>query len=156
MSATKNHGQPQPEGPTPDGQRRRQLRRDADGRLATVGDLLGVVLAGLVCGVVILLIFEAITALLRLSTFGDASGWLAVVLPVWLFADDFRAAPFGAPRVVVALLGAGFGVAVGMTAAGLAAGYPALVSGAVGATALTVTYALIWFYGLRWLRHRLG
>jgi hypothetical protein len=131
-------------------------RRDADGRLATVGDLLGVVLAGLVCGVVVLLIFEALTALARLSTFGDASGWFVLILPVWLFVEDFRAAPYGAPRVVVALMAAGFGIAAGMTAAGLATAFPPLVSGAIGAAVLTVVYALIWFYGLWWLRHRTG
>lgn len=129
-------------------------RRDADGLVATVGDLLGVVLAGLVCGVVVLLAFEAVTALARLSDFGRSSGWLAVLLPAWLFTDDFRAAPHGAPRIVVALLGAGFGVAAGLTAAGLAAALPPLFSGAVGASVATVVYALIWFYGLRWLSHR--
>lgn len=131
-------------------------RRDADGRLATIGDLLGVALAGLVCGIVALLIFEAVTSLARLSDFGDANGWFALVLPAWLFADDFRSAPYGPSRVVVALLGAGFGLAVGLTAAGLAAVFPPLVSGMIGAAALTLVYAPIWFYGLRWLRHRNG
>jgi hypothetical protein len=135
----------------------RRPRRDADGRLATVGDLLGVALAGLVSGVVVLLVFEGVMSLLRLSEFGDASGWLAVILPVWLFIEEFRAAGYGAARVVVALLGAGFGVAVGMSLAGLASGtFPALVSGALGAAGFTVVYCLFWFYGLRWLRHRMG
>ncbi|BFU47522.1 hypothetical protein [Krasilnikovia sp. MM14-A1004] len=135
----------------------RRPRRTPDGRLATAGDLIGVALAGLLCGVVILLVFEGIMALLRLSTFGDASGWLALVLPGWLFVEEFRAAGFGANRVVVAGLGAGFGVAAGMTLAGLAAvTFPALVSGAVGAATGTVVYCLVWFYGLRWLRHRAG
>lgn len=133
----------------------RRPRRDADGRLATVGDLLGVALAGLVCGIAVLLVFEGVMSLVRLSEFGDASGWLAVILPVWLFTEEFRAARYGAYRVVVAMLGAGFGVAVGMTLAGFAASrFPALVSGAVGAAGLTVVYCLVWFYGLRWLSHR--
>ncbi|GAB1644575.1 hypothetical protein [Krasilnikovia sp. MM14-A1259] len=135
----------------------RRPRRAPDGRLATAGDLLGVAFAGLLCGVVILLIFEGIMALLRLSVFGDASGWLALVLPGWLFVEEFRAAGYGPNRVVVAGLGAGFGLAVGLTMAGLAAGaFPALVSGAVGAAAGTVVYCLVWFYGLRWLSHRAG
>ncbi|GAB1688822.1 hypothetical protein [Krasilnikovia sp. M28-CT-15] len=135
----------------------RRPRRTPDGRLATAGDLLGVALAGLLCGVVILLVFEGIVALLRLSAFGDASGWLALVLPGWLFVEEFRAAGYGANRVIVAGLGAGFGLATGMTLAGLAAAtFPALVSGAVGAAAGTVVYCLVWFYGLRWLRHRAG
>lgn len=135
----------------------RRPRRDADGRLATIADLLGVALAGLVTGVVVLLVFEAVMSLARLSEFGGASGWLTLILPVWLFTEEFRAAGFGAYRVVVAILGAGFGVAVGMTLAGLASAvFPPLVSGAIGALALTVVYCLVWFYGLRWLSHRAG
>jgi hypothetical protein len=135
----------------------RRPRRDANGRLASAGDLIGVALAGLVCGFVILLVFEAIMSLVRLSQFGDTSGWLALILPVWLFTEEFRAADYGAYRVIVALLGAGFGVAAGMTLAGLAAGpFPTLVSGAIGAAGLTVVYCLVWFYGLRWLSHRAG
>ena len=133
----------------------RRPRRDADGRLSTVGDLVGVALAGLVCGIVILLIFEGIMSLSRMSQFGDTSGWLAIILPVWLFTEEFRAAGYGAYRIVVAALAAGFGVAAGMTLAGLAASeFPALVSGAAGAAGLTVVYCVIWFYGLRWLSHR--
>ena len=135
----------------------RRPRRDADGRLATIPDLVGVALAGLVTGVVVLLVFEGLMSLARLSEFGDASGWLALILPAWLFTEEFRAAGFGAYRVVVAVLGAGFGLAAGMTLAGLTAGpLPPLVSGAVGALTLTVVYCLIWFYGLRWLSHRAG
>jgi hypothetical protein len=135
----------------------RRPRRDADGRLATVGDLLGVALAGLVCGVVVLLVFEAIMSATRLSHFGHTSGWLALILPVWLFTEEFRAAGFGAYRIVVAVLGGGFGVAIGMTLAGYAAAeFPALISGAVGALGLTIVYCVVWFYGLRWLSHRAG
>jgi hypothetical protein len=135
----------------------RRPRRDADGRLATIGDLIGVALAGLLCGVVVLLAFEGVISLVRLSQFGRTSGWLALILPIWLFTEEFRAAPYGPYRVVVAVLGAGFGVAAGMTLAGFASSvFPALVSGAVGATGLTVVYCLVWFYGLRWLSHRAG
>jgi hypothetical protein len=135
----------------------RRPRRDADGRLATIGDLLGVALAGLVCGVVILLAFDGVMSLVGLSKFGHTSGWLALILPVWLFTEEFRAAGYGASRVIVAILGAGFGVTVGMTLAGFAsAAFPTLVSGAVGAAGLTVVYCLVWFYGLRWLSHRAG
>jgi hypothetical protein len=135
----------------------RRPRRDADGRLATVGDLLGVALAGLVAGIVVLLVFEGIMSLARAFDFGASSGWLALIMPVWLFTEEFRAAGYGAYRIVVAALAAGFGVAVGMTLAGLAATtFPPLVSGAVGALGLTVVYCLVWFYGLRWLSHRAG
>ena len=135
----------------------RRPRRDADGRLATIQDLVGVALAGLAAGLVVLLLFEGVMSLLRLSEFGSASGWIAIVLPVWLFTEEFRAAGYGAYRIVVAALAAGFGAAIGMTLAGLVAPlFPALVSGGVGALALTLVYCLVWFYGLRWLSHRVG
>jgi hypothetical protein len=135
----------------------RRPRRGADGRLVTVGDLLGVAFAGLVTGIVVLLVFEGIMALAQAFEFGSSSGWLALILPVWLFTEEFRAAGYGAYRIVVAALAAGFGVAVGMTLAGLAAAtFPPLVSGAAGALGLTVVYSLVWFYGLRWLSHRAG
>ena len=135
----------------------RRPRRDPSGRLATIGDLIGTALAGLVTGAVVLLILEAILSLTRVSEFGDTSGWLAIILPVWLFVEEFRAEGFGASRVVVALLAAGFGVVAGLTLAGLAANqFPTLVSGLAGAAAFTVVYCLVWFYGLRWLSHRVG
>jgi len=140
-----------------DTQYARRPRRDANGRLTTFPDLVGVALAGLVSGVAVLLVFEGVTSLLRLSEFGHASGWIALVLPVWLFTEEFRAAGWGAYRIVVAALGIGFGLAAGMTLAGQAAErFPPLVSGAIGALALTVVYCAVWFYGLRWLSHRAG
>jgi hypothetical protein len=135
----------------------RRPRRDPSGRLATIGDLLGTALAGLVIGVVVLLAFEAVLALTRVTSFGHTSGWLALILPVWLFTEEFRAAGYGAYRIVAAGLAAGFGVAAGMTVAGLAsAAFPSLVSGFVGAAGCTVVYCLTWFYGLQWLSDRAG
>ncbi|MEU8821496.1 hypothetical protein [Actinoplanes sp. NPDC048796] len=142
-----------------DTQSARRPRRDASGRLATIGDLLGTAMAGLVTGAVVLLLLEAVLSLTHVSEFGNTSGWLAVILPVWLFVEEFRAEGFGAPRVVVALLATGFGVAAGMTLAGFASsqfGFPTLVTGLLGALGAIVVYCLIWFYGLRWLDHRTG
>jgi uncharacterized PurR-regulated membrane protein YhhQ (DUF165 family) len=135
----------------------RRPRRDPNGRLATFGDLVGTCLAGLVTGIVLVLILESILSVTRVSHFGDTSGWLAVILPVWLFTEEFRAEKFGANRVVVAVLAAGFAVAAGLSLAGLAAiDFPQLVSGFVGAAGFAVVYCLVWFYGLRWLSHRAG
>jgi hypothetical protein len=138
-----------------DAKSERRPRRDQNGRLATFGDLVGTALAGLVIGVVVLLLFEAVMSLTRLSEFGHTSGWLVLILPLWLFTEEFRAQGYGADRVIVAILGAGFGVAIGMSLAGLvAAELPSLVSGIAGALGFTVVYCLVWFYGLRWLGHR--
>jgi hypothetical protein len=140
-----------------DAKTERRPRRDPNGRLATIGDLLGTALAGLVIGIVVLLGFEAILSVTRISEFGGTSGWLVLVLPLWLFTEEFRAEGHGAYRIVVAVLAAGFGVAVGMSVAGLAAvDFPSLVSGIAGAAACAVVYCLVWFYGLRWLSHRAG
>lgn len=135
----------------------RRPRRDPNGRLATAGDLVGTALAGLVAGIAVLLLVEAVLTVTRISAFGDANGWIVVILPVWLFTEEFRAEGHGAYRIIVAVLGAGFGVAVGLSVAGLAASeFPALVSGIAGAATFTVVYCLVWFYGLRWLSHRAG
>lgn len=134
-----------------------QVNKDATGRLATIGDLLGSAFAGLAAGAGVLLVFETIMALTGLAEFGESNGWLIVILPVWLFVEEFRAEGFGAHRIIVSGLAAGFGVATGMSVAGLVSGIaPALVSGGAGALTGTVVYCLLWFYGLRWLSHRSG
>jgi hypothetical protein len=131
-------------------------RRDAEGRIRTLGDLLGVSLAGLVIGLLALVLFEWAFASIGSGDFGHTNGWLAVILPAWLFWDDFRAWEFGAARVVTALVAVAAGVFVGLLAAGLAAGLPPLFSGALAATAFTVVYATVWFPGVRWLARRTG
>ncbi|MFI5489487.1 hypothetical protein ACIBXA_30180 [Micromonospora echinaurantiaca] len=131
-------------------------RRDAEGRIRTLGDLLGVALAGLVVGVLALVLFDWAFALVGSGDFGRANGWLAVILPAWLFWDDFRAWQFGAARVVAALLAAAVGVVAGLVVAGLVAGLPPLASGALAATAFTLCYAVVWFPGVRWLARRTG
>lgn len=131
-------------------------RRDADGRLATIGDLLGTALAGLVVGLLALLIFDGGFALLDMGEFGRASGWLAAVIPAWLFVEEFRAAPGGPVRIVAATVAAAVGVTGGLLLAGLLRDVPPLAGGAVGATGFVIGYAVIWFYGVQWLHRRTG
>ncbi|WIM96748.1 hypothetical protein ACTOB_000210 [Actinoplanes oblitus] len=134
----------------------RGLRRDP-GPVETVGDLLGAAFAGLVVGIAVVLVLEGVLALTRVADFGRTNGWLILILPTWLFVEQFRAAGFGADRVLAAALGIGFGAAAGMTVAGVVAPYtPPLVSGGAGAVTATVVYCFVWFYGLRWLRQRSG
>jgi hypothetical protein len=132
-------------------------QKDAGGRLITIGDLLGSAFAGLAVGTAVLLVFETVMALTGLGEFGGSNGWLVIILPVWLFVEEFRGEGFGPNRIMVGALAAGFGVATGMTVAGVVAEVaPPLVSGGAGAVTGTVVYCLVWFYGLRWLGHRSG
>ena len=137
-------------------QQRTFPRRDAEGRILTLGDLLGVSLAGLVIGLLALLVFEWAFNAIGAGGFGRTNGWLAVILPLWLFWDDFRAWEFGAARVVAALVAGAVGVFAGLLAAGLATGLPPLASGALAAAVFTVVYAVIWFHGVHWLARRTG
>ncbi|MER7455557.1 hypothetical protein [Micromonospora sp. NPDC126480] len=131
-------------------------RRDAEGRIVTLGDLLGVSLAGFVIGVLAVVLFDWAFTSFGAGDFGRANGWLAVILPVWLYWEDFRAWEFGAARVVAALVAVGVGLTAGLVVAGLAAGLPPLVSGGLGAAAFTLGYAVVWFHGVRWLARRTG
>ncbi|WBB77987.1 hypothetical protein O7606_17205 [Micromonospora sp. WMMD882] len=131
-------------------------RRDAEGRVVALGDLLGVALAGVVVGVLALVVFDWTFELLGSGDFGQANGWLAVILPAWLFWEDFRAWEFGPARVVAALVAVGAGVAAGLLVAGVAAGLAPLLSGGLAAATFTVVYAVVWFAGVRWLVRRTG
>ncbi|MEH1169605.1 hypothetical protein V6V47_29920 [Micromonospora sp. CPCC 205539] len=131
-------------------------RRDAEGRIRTLGDLLGVCLAGLVIGALALVLFDWAFASIGSGDFGHTNGWLAVILPAWLFWDDFKAWEFGAARVVAALVAAAVGVFVGLLVAGLGSGLPPLLSGSLAAAAFTVAYGTVWFPGVRWLARRTG
>jgi hypothetical protein len=144
--------------------------RDGHGRLVGLGHLLGFALAGFVIGLAALLVLDAVLALTGVSRFGRANGWLAVILPVWLFVEEFRAE--GASRgefrqassarrrqpgrVPAALVGVAVGLALGTLANGLAGDLPPLASGAIGAAVAILAYSLVWFYGIRWLGGRAG
>jgi hypothetical protein len=129
-------------------------RRDADGRIIALPDLLGVTLAGLVVGVVVLALFDGILAIAGAGDFGGANGWLALILPVWLFSEEFRTWRIGAARIAVALVAAAVSVTAGLLGAGLARDLPPLGRGAIAAAVFSLVYVLIWFHGIRWLARR--
>ncbi|MEV0732006.1 MULTISPECIES: hypothetical protein [Polymorphospora] len=131
-------------------------RRDAEGRIEHLPDLLGVALAGLVIGVLALVVFDAGFALMGLGEFGRANGWLAIILPAWIFVEEFRAWSYGPARIAAALVAAAVSITAGLLAAGLAEELPALASGSLAAGVFALVYSLIWFYGIRWLAHRVG
>jgi hypothetical protein len=129
-------------------------RRDARGRIDVLPDLLGVVLAGLVIGVLALVLLDWVFALAGFGTFGRANGWLALILPAWLFVEEFRAWGPGPARVLAAATCAALGVALGLLVSGLARDLPPLASGALGAAVAALSYAVTWFSAVRWLARR--
>lgn len=131
-------------------------RRDAHGRVIRSVDLVGLTLAGLAVGIAALVLLDGTFALIGLGDFGRANGWLALILPAWLFVEEFRAWRGGPARIVAAGVAAALAIAAGLLAAGLAAGLPPLVTGGLGAVVAALTYAVIWFYGVRWLSRRTG
>ncbi|TBL36623.1 MULTISPECIES: hypothetical protein [unclassified Micromonospora] len=129
-------------------------RRDDDGRIRFLGDLLGVSLGGVVIGMLVLVLFDTAFAWFGAGDFGQANGWLAVILAVWLFWEDFRAWEFGAPRLVAGLVALAMAVVSGLLVAGVVTGLPPLLSGGLAAVTFTVVYTLVWFPGVRWLVDR--
>lgn len=121
-----------------------------------MADLLGVVLAGLVIGGLTLVLFDWAVTFLNTGQFGRANGWLAVILPAWLFVEEFRAWGPGPARVAAALVAAAVGITAGLLAAGAAHALPPLASGALAAAVFALSYAVIWFFGVRWLARRTG
>lgn len=132
-------------------------RRDEHGRAAGVTDLLALTVAALLTTGVVLVVIGSVGALLGWGSVGDSSGWLALVLPAWLFIlEEFRAWRGVSGRFAVAISGGLVAVALGLAAASLAADLPPLLSGGAGAAVASVAYALYWFHGIRWLARREG
>jgi hypothetical protein len=128
-------------------------RRDTHRRIVNARDLAAVSLAGAVAGAVVLVLLDGLFALLGLGDFGRVNGWLAVVLPVMIFVEEFRAWRGAKGRVAVALVAAALGALAGLIVAGLAGALPGdlprPVPGALAAATLAVVYSLVWYYGIR-------
>ena len=132
-------------------------RRDEHGRAVGLADLLALTVAALLTTMAVLVVIDAVSVLLGWGTFGSSSGWLALVLPAWVFIlEEFRAWRGVTGRFAVGISGALVALALGLGAANLAAGLPPLVSGGAGAAVASVAYALYWFHGIRWLARREG
>jgi hypothetical protein len=117
-------------------------------RLIRLTDLLGQCLAGLVISLAGVLLIDGIYALLGFGEFGKVSGWLAMVFPILVFAQQFTAARGEPGRVLAAIVGVLVAAALGLPAAGLAGGLPPIASGAIGALFATLAYATVWHVGL--------
>jgi hypothetical protein len=136
-------------------------RRDEAGRVVGLADLVALTLAAWLTCVAVLIMIDGVSALLGWGSFGGSSGWLALILPAWLFIlEELRAWRGVHGRLPLAISGGLAGLALGLGAAslvaGLAAGLPPLVSGGAGAAVAALAYALYWFHGIRWLARREG
>jgi hypothetical protein len=118
--------------------------------------LLGQMVIGLIIGIVGLVLIDGLFALLGLGSFGHVSGWLAAILPVWLFVEEFRAWPGVVLRIGAAAFAALVGLAIGSLVGGAAGFLPPLGVGAVGAAVATLSYTVLWYFGIRWLARRVG
>jgi hypothetical protein len=125
-------------------------RRDAGGRVLRLTELSGVSLAYLVLNAVGLGLIDGLVVVLSDQKFGSSSGWLMVILPGLLFFDDFRGWRAYRVRYLVAIVSALVAIGLGLVAAGLVSGLPPMASGGVGATVAVLTYAPLWFLGIRW------
>jgi hypothetical protein len=126
-------------------------RRDEQGRVRSLAELLVAAVGGTVVGLVVLVAIDGILALIRLSHFGDASGWLAAILPGLLFFDDLRAWRGYGVRFLVAVVAAAVAIGLGLIAAALAGGLAPTISGGLGALVAAAVYAPVWFVSIRWL-----
>ncbi|HEY3504833.1 MAG TPA: hypothetical protein VGN37_18865 [Actinocatenispora sp.] len=130
-------------------------RRDPDGRVARFGEFVVAAVVWLVVGFVALTVIDVVTSLVGIGDVGSSRGWLAAVLAVWLYAEDFRAWRGVRSRLGIMLIAvlsallvggaAGYGLALA------AGGLPALVSGSVGAAVGVLVYAPVWYFGIRWV-----
>ncbi|MEV4412378.1 hypothetical protein [Catellatospora sp. NPDC049609] len=129
-------------------ERRRGPHRDAAGRIVSLTDLLGYVLAGWVISMLGLVAFDGLFALLGLGEFGQVTGWLGVIYPAIVFVEQFRAAADNRGRLAVAPAAGLVAVVAGVLAVGVAGGFAPLVSGGLGSLVTTVAYAVLWHVGL--------
>ena len=131
-------------------------RRDRDGRVVGLADLLALTVAGLLTGAVLVLLLDGTGAALGWGEFGHVSGWLTLILPAWLFLiEEMRAWRSVPGRVPAAVVGGLLALALGLLAAGVTPG-PPVVTGGVGALVAAVAYAAWWFHTVRWLARREG
>jgi hypothetical protein len=124
-------------------------RRDAAGRVLDLPELLGVAALFAAVNGLGLLLIDGLLALARVTSFGDSSGWLILILPALLYFEEFKAWRDHRLRWLVAAVSAAVGAALGLAAAGLAEGWPSLASGAAGALVAALAYAPVWFLGIR-------
>jgi hypothetical protein len=125
--------------------------RDELGRVISLPQLVAVAVGFTIVNAVGLVLIDGLLTLLGLGEFGRSSGWLVLILPAFLYFDDFRAWRQSRLRWLVAPVAALVAITLGLFGAGLVGGDVPLLSGAVGALVAALTYAPVWWIGIRLL-----
>jgi hypothetical protein len=146
---------PQP-APAPAGRIASYPPRDANGRVGTLPNILGGVVFGIVICMIVLVVIDGLFTLLGVGKFGTISGWLAGILPVWMFIEDFRAWKGVPGRIAVALAAGVLGLIAGIALSGTLTGLRPAFDGGISVAVACLIYAVIWFFGIRYLASRLG
>jgi hypothetical protein len=131
--------------------------RDANGRIATLANMIGGVIFGAVICMIVLVIVDLLFTLAGVGQFGWVSGWLIGILPVWMFIEDFRGwKSVGTVRYGVALIAGALGLASGVALSSHLTSLRPAFNGAISVTVAALIYAVLWFFGIRALASRLG
>jgi hypothetical protein len=126
-------------------------RKDEQGRVVNLPQLLGVALGYWAINAIGLLAIDGLLSLAGGSSFGDSSGWLTLILPALLLFEDFRAWRAHRRRYLAVVVAAAVAVALGLLTAGAAHSWVPLAAGGVGALVALVVYILVWFVGVRYV-----
>ncbi|MFD0558243.1 hypothetical protein FB566_3542 [Stackebrandtia endophytica] len=130
-------------------------KRDDDGRIVSLVEMMLFVMILLLVGVLMLSAIDGLFWLLGFGEFGQISGWIAGLLAIFVFLDDFRAwkefrVRWGvAPVALVLSTVAGLGVVSIMPEFWLP-----LYHGALGVTVFALIYTVLWFTGMRLMGER--
>ncbi len=141
---------------TPGGRVASYPPRDANGRVGTLANMAGGVIFGIVICMIVLVVIDGLFTLLGVGKFGTISGWLAGILPVWMFIEDYRAWKGVPARVAVALIAAALGLIGGIALSSTLGALRPAFNGGISVTVACLVYAVLWFFGIRYLASRLG
>lgn len=130
--------------------------RDPRGRIARLPEIIGGAMFGVVLTMIVLIVIDGLFTLLGVGKFGSISGWLAGIMTVWMFIEEFRAWKGVPGRAVITLLGVIVGLGLGVLISSRLEALPAIFNGAISVTLSVLVYAVLWFFGIRYLSDRFG
>lgn len=116
---------------------------------ATLGQLVGTVLAYFVMGAGVLVVIDLVFVLPTGRSFGQTSGWIAALPTVWVYTERFRRYA-GASRWGLMLLGVVLGLGAGLAVALIVpATWPPMLSGGLGGLTAALVYGPLWYAGIK-------